>query len=91
MPSRNQILTHDANNSPDGVTLAPAPPISEEDVNAGSLIDISVGARCHSVLIPEADAYSLESECAPGSLVIFATVRISAIAKLTFFFVSITR
>lgn len=91
MPSRNQILTHDANNSPDGVTLAPAPPISEEDVNAGSLIDISVGERCHSVLIPEADAYSLESGCAPGSLVIFATVRISAIAKLTSFFVSITR
>ena len=62
MPSRNQILTHDANNSPDGATLAPAPPISEEHMNFDSLIEISVGERYHSVLIPEADAYSLESE-----------------------------
>lgn len=61
VPSRNQTLTHDADNSPDGLTLAPAPPISEDDVNVDALVDISVGERNRSVLIPEADAYSLEN------------------------------
>ncbi|KAL7950250.1 hypothetical protein V8C42DRAFT_194093 [Trichoderma barbatum] len=81
VPSRNQILTHDANNSPDGVTLAPAPPISEDDVNSDSLVDISVGERYHSVLLPEADAYSLGSEYAPGSLAMLVAGRISMIVK----------
>lgn len=54
--SRNQILTHDANNSPDGEILVPAPPISEEDTstsaNSASLIGgILVGDRYHPVLL----------------------------------------
>lgn len=61
--SRNQILTHDANNSPDGEILVPAPPISEEDTstseNSASLIGgILVGDRYHPVLLLEVYASS---------------------------------
>jgi hypothetical protein len=45
VPSRNQILTHDSDNSPDGLILAPVPPISEHNVNVDALVDISRGEK----------------------------------------------
>lgn len=61
--SRNQILTHDANTSPNGEILVHAPPISEEDTStsekSASLIGGGlVGDRYHPVLLLGADASS---------------------------------
>lgn len=67
--SRNQILTHDAsNNSPDGVILVPAPPISEEDtstsiISVSVIGGVSVGERYHAVLLLEVDASAPEYIC----------------------------